>query len=118
MKKIIFCLYCVFCVFLTSCAKNSEVLDDSKIYFFYQISCPHCHDAAKYIKEEYPDLKMVSKDIKYPGNFNLFQKAVKKYNIGNTAGTPLICLGDKYIMGWSEKNRVLFDKYVESYLEK
>lgn len=118
MKKIVFYLCCVLFVFLVACTKKTEDLDDSKIYFFYQVSCPHCHDAAEDIKEKYPDLKMVSKDIKYPGNFNLFQKAVKKYNIGDTAGTPLICLGDKYIMGWSDRNKVLFDKYVESYLEK
>ena len=54
-------------------------------------------------------------DIKMPGNMRLFQQAVKDYKISTAAGTPLIALGDNYIMGWSDEGVKNFDKYVASY---
>lgn len=118
MKKFLISALCAFSVlFMSACEKSAEEkeLDGSRIYFFYQTTCPHCHDAAKYIKENYPDLKMVSRDVRLPGNQKLFSYAVKKYKVGEMAGTPLICFDDKYIMGWSDAKAKEFDEYSKPY---
>ena len=72
---------------------------------------------ACYIKANYPTLKMTALDIKFPGNMKLFEKAIKQYNIGGSAGTPLFLMGDKYIMGWSNDKQNEFDSYVKPYLK-
>ena len=118
MKKFLFSALCALSVlFMSACEKSAEEneLDGSRIYFFYQTTCPHCHDAAKYIKENYPDLNMVSRNVRLPGNQKLFSYAVKKYKIGEMAGTPLICFDDKYIMGWSDAKSKEFDEYSKPY---
>lgn len=117
MKKIIFAVMCACVLAVSACKKSPEEqeLDGGRIYFFYQTTCPHCHDAAKYIKEKHPELKIVSRDIRLPGNQKLFTYAVKKYKIGESAGTPLICFDDKYIMGWSDGKAAEFDEYSKPY---
>ncbi len=72
---------------------------DSQIYFFFQKGCPHCRDALQYIKGRYPHLQLIGRDISLPGNMRLFQQAVYDYGIYGMVGTPLICLGNNYIMG-------------------
>ena len=101
-----------------ACDNNDTMqeLSTDEVYFFYQETCPHCHDAAQYIKNKYPRLKIISRDIKLPGNMELFRQAVADYNITGVAGTPLICFGDKYIMGWGEEDKFLFDAYIIPYL--
>jgi glutaredoxin len=107
-------------VLLSACnSKENDIteLSADKVYFFYQTTCPHCHTAAQYIKNKYPMLKVVSRDIKLPGNKNLFKTAVKKYGINGSVGTPLICFGDHYIMGWGPNDKQLFDYYVRPYVD-
>ena len=117
MKKIAIAMFCMISLMLSACEKSPEEkeLDGSRIYFFYQTTCPHCHDAARYIKENHPKLKMVSRDIRLPENQKLFSYAVKKYKIGQQAGTPLICFDGEYIMGWSDAKAKEFEKLVEPY---
>ena len=106
--------------FLSACQPEEDDIKDlsaDKVYFFYQTTCPHCHTAAQYIKNKYPMLKVVSRDIKLPGNMNLFKAAVKKYEIGGAIGTPLICFGEHYIMGWGPNDKQLFDYYVRPYVD-
>ena len=107
------------CWLLIGCGpktNESEVCDGRKIYFFYQTSCSHCHDAAKYIKNKYPLLEIEALDVQQKKNFALLQKAAEKYQISERIGTPLICFGNEYIMGWSEKNKRLFDVFVQPFL--
>ena len=106
-------------IFLASCHSEDDITELSKqqVYFFYQQTCPHCHTAAKYIKNKYPDLKIISRDLKLPGNRKLFKDAVTQYKIRGSAGTPLICFGEHYIMGWGPKDKELFDYYIQPYLQ-
>jgi len=119
MKKFLAVVLCaVGLLFTASCRQNNETkLSGDTIYFFYQDTCPHCHDAARYFKEKYPDVKIMRYDIKLPGNLRLFEQAVRQYNIKGPTGTPLICMGKHYLMGWSENNEHLFDLYVKDYME-
>jgi len=117
LRKLLTGLFSISILFLASCKDDNSLqyLSKNEIYFFYQETCPHCHTAAQYIKEKYPDLKVKGLDIKMPGNMKLFQQAVKDYKITTAAGTPLIGMGDKYIMGWGDEEVKAFDKYVGSY---
>ena len=119
MNKLFSALLCALGLFVTTACSNSSTveLSQDKIYFFYQTTCPHCHDAAKYIKANYPTLKITSLDIKLPGNMKLFEKAVKKYNITGPTGTPLFIMGNNYLMGWGNSEQARFDLYVKPYLE-
>ena len=91
-------------------------ISDQKVYFFYQTTCPHCHHAAAYITQKYPNLKMVNLDVRTKQNFDLFLKCAKKFNLPqNSLGTPLICMGNHYIMGWSDADANKFDIYVRRF---
>jgi glutaredoxin len=104
-------------LFMTSCNQDDDimVLSQEDAYFFYQETCPHCHIAADYIKERHPDMRVKALDIKMPGNRRLFESAVKGYKIKGAAGTPLICFGRNYIMGWSDEDPARFDEYAKDY---
>lgn len=117
LRKLSIVLYCVAVMCFTACKDSNSIVSLSKneVYFFYQTTCPHCHTAAEYIKEKHPNLKVKSFDIKMPGNFNLFKQAVNDYKIEKAAGTPLIGMGDNYVMGWGDKEIKEFEKYVTEY---
>lgn len=95
---------------------GAQDISDSQIYFFYQSSCPHCHHASQYIAQKYPDLKMQNLNVRTPENFNLLLKCAQKFNLPQESlGTPLICMGDHYIMGWSAADANKFDIYVRRF---
>ena len=70
------------------------------------------------MNEKYPNLEMKLINIRQSReNFELLLKCAKKFNIGNNLGTPLICMGDNYIMGWSEEQQKQFDEYVKDFIK-
>ncbi len=97
--------------------KDIIALSANEVYFFYQETCPHCHEAAAYLHEKHPNAKIKALNIKMPGNMKLFADAVKTYKIGNMAGTPLICFGQNYVMGWSEEDQKMLDLWIKDYTE-
>ncbi|MBQ8481571.1 MAG: hypothetical protein IJ532_03470 [Alphaproteobacteria bacterium] len=119
LRRLLVVLFGLVAVFLTACEDKNSVtyLSKEEVYFFYQTTCPHCHDAAKYIKEKHPDLKVKGLDVQMPGNMKLFRQAVKDYKITSAAGTPLIAMGDVYIMGWGDDKEKKFEEYVTKYKE-
>ena len=102
MKKLFTLLAAVLCL-LTACSQQpaspGESLSADKIYLFYSNSCPHCHDALDYLDRNYPDLK------------------ISLVNVGNRIGTPLFCMGDNYLMGWSPETEKRFDSLVKPFLK-
>ena len=119
MLRYISILFCTILMFMLSACedKNSIIsLSQDEIYFFYQDTCSHCHDAAKYIKTTYPNLKIKGLDIKMPGNMNLLKQAAVTYKLGPTVGTPLICFGKQYIMGWTDQDEQKFAELAKPYL--
>lgn len=95
---------------------QSQNISNSEIYFFYQTTCPHCHHASQYIAQKYPNLKMKNLDVRVAENFNLFMKCAQKFRLPQESlGTPLICMGDHYIMGWSDTDANKFDMYVRRF---
>lgn len=93
-----------------------NVLESDKIYNFYQPSCPHCHEAINYINAKYPNVKMELVNITSGhDNYNLFMQCAKKFRLGREIGTPLFCMGNQYIMGWSQQQQEEFDEYVKDF---
>lgn len=120
LRNLFFSICAAAVFFLTACKDENSLVYQSadQIYFFYQESCPHCHTAAKYIKQTYPNLAIKGYDIKMPGNQRLMMQAVNDYKLKtNEVGTPLICMGKNYIMGWNEEKQNEFDKLAPSYIK-
>ena len=119
LRNLFVAVLCSAVVFLSACKEKDEnsvaALSENEVYFFYQATCPHCHAAAEYIKEKHPNLKVKSFDVKMPGNMKMFQQAAKDYGIRSVVGTPLLGMGDNYIMGWGDSEARAFEKYVAKY---
>lgn len=95
--------------------ENANKLDPNKVYFFYQSTCPHCHHALEYINRSAPDVSLEMISIDGPGR-DLFIQCVEKFDLPRDAiGTPLICMGDNYLMGWSPVYEVKFEEYIAPY---
>lgn len=117
MKKL--CCFLSIILFLTvSCSDNNtshQNIQPDKIYFFYADTCPHCHDADAYIKENHPDLKIIKINVAEKSGFELFIKCARRFNLGQNIGTPLFCMGNNYIMGWAPHYAKRFDRYAKPF---
>ena len=49
--------------------------------------------------------------------FELFVKCARKFNLGNQIGTPLFCMGENHLMGWSPESEKEFDEYVKPFIK-
>lgn len=102
MRKVLLALALVLFVFN---AVADEDLANDKIYFFTHNGCPYCEAAEAYINQNMQDVAIEQVDIDKPGGMFLFRKYVQKFKLGREVGTPLFCMGDDYLMGWSEENQ-------------
>lgn len=120
MKNFVLAVCAVMMLFASACSKQNDAnaISPDKIYFFYSDGCPHCHDAQSYISATYPNLKMERVNVATAEGYNLFVKCANKFNLGNMIGTPLFCMGDKHLMGWSPAYEKTFDGYVQPFLNK
>lgn len=112
-----FLIMSVSCIALLSACnqENANKLDPNKVYFFYQSTCPHCHHALEYINRSAPEVSLEMLSIDGPGR-ELFIQCVEKFDLPrNSIGTPLICMGDNYLMGWSSEYEIKFDEYIAPY---
>lgn len=108
-------------ILLCSCdnstqAEKSASLQNDKIYFFYYNECPYCHHALDYINKKYPGLKLAMVNIHNDGGYKLFAECGAKFKLGRNIGTPLFCMGNNYLMGWSPASEQTFDQYVKPFL--
>ena len=95
---------------------TAEIAPD-KVYFFFSNTCPHCHEALDYLNQKYPDLEVSMTNVGNPEGFDLFVKCARKFNLGNQIGTPLFCMGENYLMGWSPESEQQFDEYVKPFVK-
>ena len=124
MKKMVIRFFvliaCMSCVWVWATkAVSKETLQENEIYVFTQKTCPHCWAVEAYLKEKHPNLKVQLRDISELGNMNLFFVCGEKFNLKKTEmGTPLFCMGKKYIMGWSSEEQKEFEEYVKDFPQK
>ncbi len=109
MKKFFYLFIAVFLSIVGQSQAEDEISSD-KIYFFTYKGCPYCQRADEYINKIHPNLNIEKIDIYKPGGMYLFKKCAEKFNLGRNIGTPLFCMGNDYIMGWSEDNQKRFNE--------
>ena len=56
--KILVCV--LFSLSAVACNSENDIQNLSKdvVYFFYQETCPHCHTAGQYIKDNHPRMRI------------------------------------------------------------
>lgn len=98
---------------LSACsAKNSE-----QILFFTHEGCPYCEKAMAYINSNYKQLPIQVLEVSKPENMRKFVACANKFKLDKRKlGTPLICMKDNYILGWSDMDAAKFRKFVKPYL--
>ncbi|MFI3241637.1 MAG: hypothetical protein R3Y43_03635 [Alphaproteobacteria bacterium] len=100
------------CLFSLISTAKAEI-DNNKIYLFYSQRCGHCHTAMEDIQKSHPKLEIEMMDIANKKAYKEMLLCAKKHNLGNRIGTPLFCMGNNYLMGWSEENAKKFDILVK-----
>ena len=99
MKKFLIFFPILF-IFLTLFATAQE----SCIYYFYGISCPHCANVAPFLdklKLEYSNINIIKfETYQNISNQNLLDTYFESYNLPKTSrGVPIIFISDNYLVG-------------------
>ncbi len=102
MKKIIsFIIIFLFIFPLGVFAKDRDIT----LYLYYGEGCPHCEEEMKFlntIEKNYPNLKIVKKEVWYDeDNSSELQKVNDAFSI-NRMGVPTNVIGETIIRGYSE----------------
>ena len=125
MKKWIMVL--LVCGLMTACEEKKETpaptafdasmistpAESSEVLFFTKSMCPYCNHAAAYLSTQYPDLAVTFVDIETPAGWERFLETVDALKLDTRRlGTPLIVVGDRYILGWSTEEKKNLDALV------
>lgn len=103
--------FAILLYFLAALPAKAELAAD-KVYFFTYKNCPHCKLADRYIKRQHPALKVEKIEISGVENTLLYLECAAKHGLGESAGTPLFCIGKNFIQGWNDEAPRRFDAYV------
>lgn len=94
-----------------------SVANAADITIFYSPSCPHCHHARDFIKNEliyeYNDLKVVEIDATLSDNRQKFMDALKKCEY-KSGGVPVMVIGNECFQGYGDSVRDVMRAAVES----
>ncbi len=103
--------------------KYYDISDDNtiNIYLFYSATCPHCKKEEAYLKELKRKYNGKIKVYRYEvtsntKNYNIMTKVKNEVNESNL-GVPFTVIGDKYILGYTEKYNTRFENIINSYLK-
>ena len=109
-----FAVIVALCTLLSACGdKNGE-----QILFFTHDGCPYCEKALQYINTNYDNLPMQILEVSKAQNMKRFIACADKFKLDKRKlGTPLICMKDGYILGWSEMDAAKFRKLVKTYVK-
>jgi glutaredoxin len=101
-------------LFTFGCDSKAQ-LDPKTIYFFTKPGCPYCERAEDYIKQMHPSLSVEYKNVKEISARDLMLACANKFNLPkNKLGTPLICMGDNYLLGWGPNAGAEFEKALKA----
>ena len=115
MKKIInFIIIFLFIFPLGVFAKDRDIT----LYLYFGDGCPHCEAEMKYlnkIEKEYPNLKIVKKEVWYDDNNSLELKKVCDVFSIDRIGVPTNVIGETIIRGYSEGNSSKIERAIKYY---
>ncbi|MBS3088587.1 hypothetical protein J4402_02290 [Candidatus Pacearchaeota archaeon] len=87
---------------------SGETGDDLAVHFYYHPSCHFCELQKPFneeLKLEYPEVKWVYHDITNPTDAALFRNFASEKGLDfSQLGTPTTVMGEKYFIGFDEKN--------------
>ena len=113
MKKFLTVIMLVFTIMLSGC---NEKKTTNRIYVFYQPGCGHCEHAHNYLRRYYRNYDIKELNIREGNNMGYLLRFAKKYRIPEQSlGTPLIVMGNHYIMGWGEEQQKQFNRYAKNF---
>ncbi len=113
MKKIYLSLILALSVFLGGCQEKQTT---NRIYVFSQPGCMHCEYARNYMNHYYKNYDIKDMNIHENNNMSHMLKYARKYHIAQQdLGTPLIIMGDNYILGWGTQQQQQFNKYAKNF---
>ena len=115
MKKIINLIIIFLFIFpLGVFAKDRDIT----LYLYFGDGCPHCEAEMKYlnkIEKEYPNLKIVKKEVWYDDNNSLELKKVCDVFSIDRIGVPTNVIGETIIRGYSEGNSGKIERAIKYY---
>ena len=114
MKKIFAVITLMITFVLTGC--QEKVSNTNRIYVFSQPGCVHCVNAKDYMNRYYKGYDIKDMNIREGNNMGYMLRYARKYKIPEqTLGTPLIIMGDNYIMGWGTEQQKEFNRYAKNF---
>lgn len=111
---VFFTLILLFFLFISSayCKNKKPVI----LYLFWAEGCPYCAKEKIFIsnlKKKYPSLEIKDYEVSYnPASIQLLQTMSKAYNI-NPTGVPVTFVGNKALVGFSEKIASQIEKTIK-----
>ena len=103
-------------VMLSACQEKKS---DNQIYVFSQPGCGHCEHARNYMQRYYRNYDIRELNIRKGNNLNYLLRYARKYKIPEQSlGTPLIVMGNNYVMGWGTEQMRQFNRYIKDYKPK
>ena len=116
MKRIFSLFFLSMILFLSAC---NEKVNINRIYVFSQPGCSHCISASAYLSRYYKNYDIKEINIREGANMNYMLRYAKKFKINQQLlGTPFIIMGDKYIMGWGQKQIKEFNQNIKNFKPK
>ena len=116
MKKIFLSLLIGLTVMLGGCEEKANT---NRIYVFSQPGCQHCQHAKNYMDRYYKDYDIKEMNIHEGSNMSYMLRYARKYKIPETnLGTPLIIMGNNYVMGWGTEQMHEFNRYAKDFKPK
>ena len=93
---------------------------NSDIVIFSQKGCTHCVHAMAFIngelKKTFPDISVAEYDLnENRHNYELCAHTARRFQLGDRIGTPLIVVGDNYIMGWTTENQNKLPQFIKKH---
>lgn len=100
MKKSLLLFFPILLLSLTVFASAQE----SCVYYFYGITCPHCANVAPVLdqlKTKYPNINIMKfETYQNASNQNLLNSYFESYNLpSNSRGVPIVFIGSNYLVG-------------------
>lgn len=116
MKKIFMTMILGLSVILSGCQEKANT---NRIYVFSQPGCPHCIHAMDYMSRYYKGYDIKEMNIREGNNMGYMLRYARRYKIPEqNIGTPLIVMGDNYVMGWGSEQMKEFNRYAKDFSPK
>lgn len=103
-----------------SCSAYGQNMKEMVVF---STDCPNCAGLMDYIERElkptHPELQITVLKLTEGDNMEIFRKCVKEFNLGKgRVGVPLVFIGDKQFIGWSDAVKQQLGDAVQAYLNQ